>query len=318
MKRSSSEGYWVVRTWEAGNIGEKTKFWVPGARPERRAPRREKQEAKKQAQNAYNAERRLARELNANFREGDWLLGLDYGPAGLDRVNRRAAQLLADQPEDPDCPMTPEERAETEQTAVWNAARKEAENCLRRVRRQLEKDGIELKYAIVTSDMDGDTGEMVRVHHHLVINREARDAFVSKWAELGHVAWSPLSGQDDYTQIAAYMIRQVRHVDDAKKYITSRNLIRPQPKDRIAVSDAELRVPKGGELLHRSEWQPGRAQYIRYVLPEGKKKRKPAEPEKPAAAAPSGSDRTAGKRKAGRKKSQAKSARKQKSGRQKK
>ena len=26
-------GYWVVRTYEAGAVGEKTKFWVPGERP---------------------------------------------------------------------------------------------------------------------------------------------------------------------------------------------------------------------------------------------------------------------------------------------
>ena len=29
------EGYWIVRTYEAGNVGEKTKFFVPGARPTR-------------------------------------------------------------------------------------------------------------------------------------------------------------------------------------------------------------------------------------------------------------------------------------------
>lgn len=313
--KQQREGYWVVRTWEAGNVGEKTKFWVPGARPERRAHRREKQEAKKQAQNACSAERRLARELNANFQEGDWLLGLDYSPEGLDRVNRRAAGILPDLIAAAGDDADP---AELELTSVWQAARKEAENCLRRVRRLLEKDGIPLKYAIITSDMDGDTGEIVRVHHHLVINREARDAFVEKWQELGHVAWSPLSRQDDYTQIAAYMIRQVRHVEDAKKYTTSRNLIQPQPKDRVALSDAELRLPKGGQLLHRSEWQPGRAQYIRYVLPENKKKRKSAgqaAPSPEAAAAPA-ADQPDSKPSAdstpAKKKSQAKSARKQK------
>ena len=29
------DGYWIVRTYEAGNVGEKTKFFVPGARPTR-------------------------------------------------------------------------------------------------------------------------------------------------------------------------------------------------------------------------------------------------------------------------------------------
>ena len=46
-----------------------------------------------------------------------------------------------------------------------------------------------------------------------------------------------------------------------------RNLAIPQPKDRIAPGGAELAVPRGGQLLHRNEWRPGRPQYIRYILP---------------------------------------------------
>ena len=68
--------------------------------------------------------------------------------------------------------------------------------------------------------------------------------------------------------MAEYLLRQVRRVPDAKKYVTSRNLGRPQPRDRVALTDAELRIPKGGRLLHRSEYKPGRAQYIRFVLPD--------------------------------------------------
>lgn len=270
------EGYWIVRTWEAGNVGEKVKFFVPGAKPDRRARRKEKEQAKKQAQNAYAAERRLARDINANFGPGDWLLGLDYGPEGMARVEKRAEALLrADkillEAADPETGEVDQEKAW--RLAVWYAARKEAENCLRRVKRLLEKDGIELRYVLVTSDMDGDTGEPVRVHHHLLINREAREAFQVKWAALGGVDWSALSNQDDYTAIAVYLIRQVRHVEDAKKYTSSRNLVRPEPKDRIAVSDADLRIPKGGELIYRAEYCKGQAQYVRYVLPEKKKRR---------------------------------------------
>ena len=48
-------GYWVVRTYEAGAVGEKTKFWVPGERPSK-SGRREKQELRKQ-QSAMRWER---------------------------------------------------------------------------------------------------------------------------------------------------------------------------------------------------------------------------------------------------------------------
>lgn len=255
------EGYWVVRTYVSGAVGEKTKFWVQGTRPTSRSRRKERSEIKKQEQNEYAAQKQMARLLNANFCQGDQLLGLDYAPAGLARLEAYiAAHPFPIQESGND------EADHMEQLRL--AADREMRLCLRRVKRELAKDGIELKYIAITSDMDGDTGEAVRVHHHLVVNREARDAFAEKWAELGGVAWSPLSGQPDYTAIAEYFIRQVRRVPDAKKYVSSRNLVRPQPKDRAVLSDAELRVPKGGRLLFRNEFKPGRPQYIRYVLPD--------------------------------------------------
>lgn len=79
------EGYWIVRTYEAGNVGEKTKFFVPGARTTR-SQRRLRDAARKQAQNEYSAEKALARLLNANFTEGDLLVGLDYSDDGLARL----------------------------------------------------------------------------------------------------------------------------------------------------------------------------------------------------------------------------------------
>ena len=117
--------------------------------------------------------------------------------------------------------------------------------------------------------MDGETGEAVRVHHHLVINRAARNAFVHKWQDLGYggVSWSPLSDQDDYWDIAVYLMKQVRSsVPMANRYTSSRNLVRPQPKDRVVSSAAEVRVPKGCRLLVRKEYRVGQAQYIRYRI----------------------------------------------------
>lgn len=260
MKFVRTTGYWVVRTYESGAVGEKTKFWVKGARPSSRSRRKERSEIKKQEQNEYAAQKQMARLLNANFHQGDLLLGLDYSPAGMERLEK----YIAAHP----FPIRESGNVEADHMEqLRQAADREMRLCLRRVKRELAKDGIDLKYVAITSDMDGDTGEAVRVHHHLVVNREARDAFTGKWEALGGVAWSPLSGQLDYTAIAEYFIRQVRRVPDAKKYISSRNLVRPQPKDRIVISDAEIRVPKGGKLLARNAFRPGCAQYIRYILP---------------------------------------------------
>lgn len=46
------------------------------------------------------------------------------------------------------------------------------------------------------------------------------------------------------------------------------------------MSEAEVRVPKGGVLLFREAYHPGLSQYIRYILPENRRRgsrRSPAE-----------------------------------------
>ena len=251
------DGYWVVRTYTSGHVGEKIKYWVPGERPVK-IGRKVKSEIRKQAQNEYAAEKRMARLSNANFGAGDLLLGLDYSPAGMKRLLRYLEKQGIDL-----AVLSEAERADV----VRTAADREMQLVLRRVQRAMKQDGLELKYIGVTSDMDGDTGETVRVHHHLVVPGCAKEYFLAKWKALGGVDWTVMRDQPDYTPIAEYLLRQVRRVPDAKKYRPSRNLVRPEPKDRIVNSGAELRVPKGGELLHRNEFKPGQPQYIRYVLP---------------------------------------------------
>ena len=253
------DGYWVIRTYEAGPVGEKVKFWVPGTKPVKKLTRKQRSEIRKAAQNEESAVRQMARLINANFRPGDWLLGLDYSEEGLLRVEQGIAGRCGHRPL-----LTEGQRMDR----IREAARRQLVNCIRRVKRELAREGIELKYIFCTSDMDGKTGEAVRVHHHLIVNREARDAFVHKWQEqgLGGVSWSPLEKQDDYLEIAKYLLAQVRKVDGDNQYTSSRNLIRPQPKDRVAASASELRAPKGCRLLHRQEFKPGKAQYIRYRI----------------------------------------------------
>ena len=255
------EGYWVVRTYKAGQIGEKTKFWVPGKRPDRSISRRQRDAIRKREQNEFSAVKRLARILNAYFVSGDLLLGIDYSDKGLKKLEKwiegQGTNLSL---------LDEAERMEV----IYDAADHELVNCLRRAKRRAKADSVEVKAAFVTSDMDGETGETVRIHHHLVINREARDYFVDAWGELGGVSWSALwDYQEDRTDVAAYMLRQVRHRPDAKKFRTTRNLVPPVPKDRIVNSAAELQVPRGGKLLFRREFSRNdQAQYIRYVLPK--------------------------------------------------
>lgn len=255
------DGYWVVRTYEAGQVGEKTKYFVLGDRT-RRNRRKEESSIKKQEQNEYSTKKRLARLINENFTHGDILLGLDYSDASYKKLERSARKAA------PDYDSLPEE---DQLRCIREAAAQEMVNYLRRVKRALEKEGCadELKYIAITSDMDGDTKETVRVHHHLIVPASCEHIIRMKWGH-GGTYCKPLSKQEDYMPIAEYLIAQVRGTLNAKKFVSSRNLIRPQPKDRIAVSDAEIRVPRNCKLIQRAEYKRGAPQYIRYILPEKK------------------------------------------------
>lgn len=255
------DGYWVVRTYEAGQVGEKTKYFVLGDRT-RRNRRKEESSIKKQEQNEYSTKKRLARLINANFTHGDILLGIDYSNASYKKLERSARKAA------PDYDSMPEE---DQLRCIREAAAQEMENYFRRVKRALEKEGRadELKYIAITSDMDGDTKETVRVHHHLIVPASCEHIVRMKWGR-GGTYCKPLSKQEDYMPIAEYLIAQVRGTLNAKKFVSSRNLIRPQPKDRVAVSDAEIRVPRNCKLIQRAEYKRGAPQYIRYILPEKK------------------------------------------------
>ena len=171
----------------------------------------------KQAQNEAAAEKRLAHVIKANFGAGGLLLDLGYSPAGMARI----MAYLEKWGTGPDA-LSEEER----QAAVRTAADREMQLVLRRVQRAMKQDGLELKYIGVTSDMDGDTGETVRVHHQLIVPEKAQAYFLDKWKTLGGVSVTVLERQADYTHIAEYLLRQVRRVPDAKKYRPSRNLVR--------------------------------------------------------------------------------------------
>ena len=150
-----STGYWEIRTYECGALGEKTKYWVPGE-PPARGRKLGRSSERKQRQNENDAVRRLNREIHANFSAGDLFLGLDYGPKKYSELLRRAeARQEAD-------------RAAGQEPGILEdylrkEANRELDNFIRRVKRRLPP-GAELKYIAVTSDMDGETGRAKGLH----------------------------------------------------------------------------------------------------------------------------------------------------------
>ncbi|MBQ0167478.1 MAG: hypothetical protein KBT02_10275 [Treponema sp.] len=245
-------GYWVIRTYEANGVVEKIKFFVQGSRPNKKISRRVRSEINKREQNEASAIKNLSRAINYNFGPEDLFVTLTYDVAGLQKILKG---LPVKESED--------ERRES----IWEKANHQMMLFIRRVKRECDKQGIELKYAGTTSDYDHKHDKTVRVHHHLIMSADALESIKGKWT-LGNVHSFKLGVQDDYRYYAEYMLKQVRWVPDRKKYTPSRNLARPEPHDRIAVNDSELRVPKGAKILFRAEIRPQRPQYLRYFFPE--------------------------------------------------
>mgnify|MGYP004609477945 CR=1 FL=1 len=249
-------GYWVTRTYVSGKVGEKTKYYIAGNQRNRKKIR---SAIKKQEQNSASTEKQMARLLNINFGAGDLLIGLDYSDKALGKLSAKVKD------------------AEDEDTERYKAAVHNASLLIRRVKRELAKDSIDIMFIGITSDLDGKTGEIVRLHHHIVmrgvspgrsqaeINKKVFETVKAKWTD-GAVDVEYLSQQDDYTPIAHYFIKQVRRIDDAKKYSSSRNLVRPTFKDRVVSSNAELRIPPRAKILFRSEYAPYKPQYVRYII----------------------------------------------------
>lgn len=255
---------YMVRVIRSGRVLEKVCFPVAQQTKPRKGRVRGRTLARKQDANERSCNKRFARLINCNFDAGDLLLSPDYSDDGMQRVMDSVDQSDMD--------------------AVRKAAEHDLELFLRRLKRELGKQGVELKYLAVTSDMDGDSGEIVRAHHHVIIKAEGvrmehgilyigKKRLQDIWGK-GSVDYRPLRHQDDYTSLAEYLMRQVRRLPDARKYKGSRNLKKPElVSEEIVYTSRELKVPRGCKLLHRAEYLPGEAQYIRYVREEQPKRR---------------------------------------------
>lgn len=256
------QGNWVIRTYEAGNVGEKVKFYIPADRS--RSKKALASELHKQEQNENNVQRRVARLLNQYFSSADYLIGLDLSPEGMERVQAGAEQIKAKKQRDD----------YTDEDYTRMSAAHEGELFIRRLKSRLP-DGGELRYLVFASDREKNkrTGDLepCRAHLHIVLSglgdMEQAKALCEKAWRHGGVYVKNLYDAPDYWTLAVYLCEQVRRIKDVKTYKPSRNMPLPQPKDRVVHSEAEIRLPKGATFLRRGEHIAGEPQYLRYLLP---------------------------------------------------
>lgn len=241
-------GKWVLRTYRAGNVIERSKVYLPNCKGQIRRHRvKGSTTASKKDRNANAAVRTLARLINCNFDHRDIYLTLSF-----------------------DDEHYPEDRA---------AMQKETDNFCRRLTRAMVKSGAhDIKRVIVLSDKDGKTGAAVRPHVHIVITGASwtfRDggwyigekAVSNIWGR-GKAYAEPLRRQDDYTPLAVYLIKQASSDDNAKKYTCSHNLVKPIITEEEVATDRQVTAPKGAVICENRYDTIAGENYIRYIAPK--------------------------------------------------
>lgn len=241
------EGMYMIKKITSGKVVERRKSWV-GRKPSRRGARIKGSTAeKKQENNRQQAVLELARVLNCNYRHGDALLTLTFAEEALERCS-----------------------------GSFEGALKEARNFLDRIKGRMKKHGDILKWVMVPSEVDGETGEVVRVHVHLIVNgaglRLEDRTFTLYGEELdgiwgrGTVDVQLLRHQEDYYPLALYLIRQARNIPDGKKYSRSRNMAKPKVEYTYVMSPSQLRVPAGATTLAGTRYDPELGvNFVRYI-----------------------------------------------------
>lgn len=263
---------------------ERTRFCV-GENATIRRGRHKATTERKQEQNDQSALRRLARAFNCNIQPGDgsMLISLDYSEEELERMigslpeeQQRAMKTML-------VPTTwkkvrPEKSQDVVDAlaAVVRMAEKKLSAWLRKLRKLMP-----VRFASVTSYTDGDTGELVRLHHHVVLmgcGKISLDKLVDSWS-FGGVDCKRISRQADYTPIAVYMLRQARRTKkDGKLYRISRGLEVPMVEEREITGRADIVIPAQAVVFERSEYKaelgPMQGGYARYILSRTKKQKK--------------------------------------------
>ena len=210
---------------------------------------------RKIAGNREYAVLQLARIFNCNMKAGDVWLTLTFSDEALDRCG-----------------------------GTLEGAKKEARKFVDRCVYRTKKRGAVTKWVIAPSEIDGETGELVRPHVHIIMSGEGfsfangvlrlfNESVETIWGR-GSVDVQFLRNQDDYYPLAKYIISQSRGVPDEKKYSCSRNMAKPVVHREIVSSGAQLRLPHGATELPGTKYEPEKDQNILRYIPRRKDPRR--------------------------------------------
>ena len=251
-KTRGQEGLYMVTKIISGAVVERRKSRIT-RQPARRSGRvRGSSGERKIVGNREYAKLALARVLNCNFAPGDLWLTAKFDPAGLERIG-----------------------------GTYEGAKAAGKKFIDRLVYRLRKRGLVTRWVLAPSEIDGETGELVRPHVHIILTGDAfslRDKRLYLGDEpvddiwgLGCVDVQFLRHQRDYKPLADYIVNQSRGVPDEKKWTSSRNMKKPIVRREVVASGAQLRVPAGALELPGTRYDPEKGQNVVRYIPAPKR-----------------------------------------------
>lgn len=233
-----SQPKWKKKKVESGSVTEEI-IYLSGQMP--RGLWTPKSKDEKFNENLRRRVRDLGRTINSNFYAGDYLITLTYNRASYTKIM-----------------AAPSIRKRRRQIA-YNNAEHELSLFIKRCQYHAEQSGIPFCAIYITSDMRKETCHYVRVHHHMIVNREALSLVKMLWNH-GFVREKALRNQADYTPIADYLLEQVCYVENKKSFGRTHNLNKPIETEEVLLDPNETLVePEGATVL-----SAGR-NYIKYT-----------------------------------------------------
>ena len=264
MKRQSDTGNnWSIRTYEYTRpdgvlVGEKYKYQPPSV--PRGGEKKKKTLRDKARDKSARGEYELNRMLTANFTTEDKAMVFTLSNESISDINGRVA--VGDD-------IDANTRLEAVRQEFLKTVRRVQAKNKRRLRERVD-------YIFVVSDMDGETGEVERVHIHAVVRAAVSELFAECWT-LGLTKTRALfhDGEErDFFTYARYLIRQVRYIPGKRQFYGSKNLTAPKPVTLTNRRAGELTKPRGAEIINREAYEKGASQHMRYWYPNGKSSRR--------------------------------------------
>ncbi|MBE5886734.1 MAG: hypothetical protein E7284_10070 [Lachnospiraceae bacterium] len=202
----------------AGNTIEINKYYSPRYhdKGEKRAVKEKLTSEAQRKVNLRKAIKELRRLMNHNFKDGDYLVRLDFfrqqSPAGSEQMQDMMKKFI------------------------------------RKLRTQFRKRGMELKYIYVK-----EIGPRGGRHVHMMMSKCDLDIIRRCWPH-GGIHVDPLNTNGQYRKIAEYFVKYSSRTEETegrligKRWYGSRNLSRPQVTKRIISANSfrkQIRVKKG-------------------------------------------------------------------------